>query len=92
MTMLETDEDAAAAWSDRMNAMRDGCRAVIEALDRDGKLLPRWTVPMAIDALWAMLTVPNWERLTSDCNWSNDAYIQNMQFMAGRCFIVDGEI
>ena len=91
MSMLDTDEDAAAAWEDRMAAMREGCRAAIERLASEQKLLPEWTVPAAIDALWVMLTVPNWERLTHDCSWSNDAYVQKMQFMARRCFVVDRE-
>ncbi|MEE8093243.1 MAG: helix-turn-helix domain-containing protein, partial [Gammaproteobacteria bacterium] len=34
----DTDEAAAAAWQDRMLAMRDGCRAAIDALHADGKL------------------------------------------------------
>jgi len=36
----DTDDAAAAAWNDRMQAMREGCRAAIEALHSDGKLAP----------------------------------------------------
>ena len=32
MMAQDTDEAAAAAWQDRMVAMKDGCRAAIEAL------------------------------------------------------------
>ena len=55
----ETDEAAAAAWEDRMAAMRDGCRAAIDALHADQNLAPEWTREKAIDALWTMLPRQN---------------------------------
>jgi hypothetical protein len=36
----DSDEAAAAAWSDRMAAMRDGCRAAIDELHADENLAP----------------------------------------------------
>ena len=54
----DTDEAAAAAWKDRMSAMRDGCRAAIDALHADGTLAPEWTREKATDVLWTMLSVP----------------------------------
>ena len=63
MLAQDTDEAAAAAWKDRMLAMRDGCRAAIEALHADGNLASEWTPKRATDALWTMLLVPNWENL-----------------------------
>ena len=53
----DTDEAAATAWQGRMLAMRDGCRAAIEALQSDGTLVPGWTVEKATDVLWTMLLV-----------------------------------
>ena len=38
MLARDTDEAAAAAWDDRMAAMRDGCRAAIDALHADKML------------------------------------------------------
>lgn len=87
MMAQDTDEAAAAAWRDRMLAMRDGCRAAIEALHADGTLAPEWTRPKAIDALWTMLLVPNWEHLTIDCGWSTKQYIRWMQTLARRTFV-----
>ena len=83
----DADEAAAAAWRDRMVAMRDGCRAAIEALDDDGVLAPGWTCDTAIDALWTMLLVPNWENLTRECGWTNDQYIERMTMTAKRVFV-----
>ncbi|MBV1916379.1 MAG: TetR/AcrR family transcriptional regulator, partial [Pseudomonadales bacterium] len=83
----DTDEAAAAAWSDRMQAMRDGCRAAIEMLHSEGDLSSDWTRETATDALWTMLLVPNWESLTRECGWSTSQYIDWMTIMAKRTFI-----
>ncbi len=83
----DTDEAAAAAWDDRMQAMRDGCRAAIEALHSDGTLASQWTTKKATDALWTMLLVPNWENLTVKCGWSTRQYIRWMTIAAQRTFV-----
>ncbi len=87
MVAQDTDEAAAAAWRDRMLAMRDGCRAAIEALHADGALADGWEVRPAIDALWMMLLVPNWEHLTIECGRSNDEYVRTLTDMAQRIFV-----
>ncbi len=87
----DTDEAAAAAWKDRMLAMRDGCRAAIDALHSDGKLAPEWTPKRATDALWTMLLVPNWENLTGECGWSTRQYVRRMKIVAKRTFIDESE-
>jgi len=83
----ETDEAAAAAWQARMLAMRDGCRAAIDALHADGRLAPGWTQKRATDVLWTMLLVPNWENLTGECGWSNQQYVRWMKTVANRTFV-----
>ncbi len=87
MMVQDTDEAAAAAWADRMDAMRDGCRAAIDALLADDNLADGWTRDKAIDAFWTMLLVPNWEALTIDCGWSKTDYIHHMQTIAERTFV-----
>jgi AcrR family transcriptional regulator len=87
MMAQDTDEDAAAAWRGRMEAMKDGCRAAIEDLYRDGDLADEWTRPKAIDTLWTMLLVPNWEHLTQACGWSPADYTKRMKIMARRLFV-----
>lgn len=89
MMARDTDEAAAAAWQDRMLAMRDGCRAAIEALHNDGTLAAGWTRPKATDALWTMLLVPNWENLTTACGWSTKEYVRRMQAIAEQAFVAD---
>lgn len=88
MMAQDTDEAAAAAWQGRMQAMKDGCRAAIEDLYRDGDLNEEWTRPKAIEALWTMLLVPNWEHLTQACGWSHADYTKRMKLMARRLFEV----
>jgi AcrR family transcriptional regulator len=83
----DTDEAAAAAWDDRMQAMRDGCRAAIEALHGDGELASEWTPKRATDALWTLLLVPNWENLTIECGWSTRQYVRWMTTVATRTFV-----
>jgi len=87
----DTDEAAAAAWDDRMLAMRDGCRAAIELLHSDGDLAPEWTPKKATDALWTMLLVPNWENLTGECGWSTRQYVRWMKTVAKRTFVDESE-
>lgn len=87
MVAQDSDDAAAAAWRDRMVAMRDGCRAAIEALEADGDLAPGWTRDTAIDALWTMLLVPNWENLTDECGWTREQYIERMTMMVSRMFV-----
>ena len=83
----DTDEAAAAAWRDRMLAMRDGCRAAIDALHSDGTLASEWTPKIATDALWTMLLVPNWENLTVECGWSTQQYVRWMKTVARQTFV-----
>jgi AcrR family transcriptional regulator len=85
----ETDEAAAAAWDERMQAMRDGCRAAIEALKSEGHLAEGWNTKTATDFLWTMLSVRNWEQLTQECGWSSRKYISWIQSAARRTFADD---
>ena len=87
MLAQDTDEAAAAAWDDRMAAMRDGCRAAIDALHADKMLSPGWTRQKATDALWAMLLVPQWEALTIECGWSTKQYVHWMKTLAEQTFV-----
>lgn len=87
LAVRETDAAAASAWNDRMLAMRDGCRAAVVALERDGDLADEWSVRTATDLLWTQLSVRNWEQLTQECGWSQRKYIRRMQTMARLAFV-----
>lgn len=83
----ETDEAAAAAWDDRMAAVRDGCRNAIEAVEGAGHLAPPWSREAAIDLLWAMLSVHGWEQLTIERGWTTEEYIARMRALARGAFV-----
>ena len=89
LLVMDTDEAAAAAWRDRMSAMRDGCRAAIDALYSEGTLASEWTRQSATDVLWTMLSVANWEHLTIECGWSNQQYVDRMKSLAERILLKD---
>jgi len=89
LLVLDTDNAAAAAWKDRMTAMRDGCRAAVDALHAEGILAPEWTQDSATDVLWTMLSVTNWENFTTECGWSNQQYVDRMKAIAERTLLKD---
>lgn len=87
MMMAETDEAARAAWDGRMDAMRHGCAAAVEALARDGRLRSEFDVATATDILWTQLSIQNWEALTQGRGWSQDAYIERQKLIARRLLV-----
>jgi len=88
LRIRETDEAAAAAWQDRMDAVRSACREIIEALDGDGILAPEWSQHNAVELLWTTLSVYNWEQLTIECGWSVTQYVDWMTTLLKRTFVV----
>jgi len=85
------DEEAAAAWTNRMDAMREGCAAAIDALKADGRLSSDNTRGQATALLWTLLSVRNWEHLRLDCGWSQKAYIAGIKTSANRLFVAPEE-
>ncbi len=75
----ETDQAAAAAWDDRMGVMRACCRSIARCLVGEKLLVREWTAEQASDALWAMLSIEVWERLTLECGWTNQQYVSRMK-------------
>ena len=72
--MRANDAEAAAAWDDRMQAVRHGCAAAVQALAADKMLRPDLNEDVATDLLWTLLSVENWEQLVRDCGWSQKDY------------------
>jgi AcrR family transcriptional regulator len=87
LAVRETDEAAAAAWDDRMGAVRESCRTTIEALHREGRLAREWSRGEAVDLMWTMLSIRNWEQLTLECGWTNSQYVGRMQKLLKRALI-----
>jgi AcrR family transcriptional regulator len=87
----ESDDAVAAAWDDRMVAVYDACRDIIERLRRDGMLVAGWATDEAADLLWTMLSIRNWESLTRERGWSVDHYVERMQDLTKRVFVQASE-
>lgn len=79
IAMQDSDEAAKQAWSGRMQAVRHGCQAAINALEVDGHLSPDYSSQQATDILWTTLSLRNWEQYRFECDWSQEQYIKHMK-------------
>ena len=79
----------ATARQDRMAAMRDGCRAAIEAQHAEGRLAPGWTRRRTTDGLCTLLLVANQEVRTVACGWSTKGWARGMELLAERNFVAE---
>lgn len=89
LALKDTDEAAALAWEDRMQAVRHGCQAAVQAVNEDDLLSPGLTPKSATDILWAMLSVYQWELLTGQCGWSQKRYVELTKSMARRTLLTE---
>jgi len=80
--MQDTDPEAARAWEDRMQAVRDGCAAAVRALGEARSLTVSLTQDEATDLLWTILSVESWERLVRDCGWPQSRYLEAIKALA----------
>ena len=80
--MRDTDKEAAAAWEDRMQAVRQGCESAVRAILEDGYLKEGITEITGVDLLWTLLSVENWEHLVLECGWSQSEYEQTLKKIA----------
>lgn len=90
LAMRDSDSEAAAAWDDRMSAMREGCAAAVADLWRDGELVETVTQTEATDLLWSLLSVRNWEHLRLDCGWDQHRYIAVLTETAEKALVTPG--
>lgn len=89
LAMKDTDEAARLALDDRMQAVRHGCHAAVQALKRDGVLSPDQSPKQATDVLWTLLSVSSWEQLTVECRWSQKRYVELIQRLARRALVIE---
>ncbi|MFQ5565053.1 MAG: TetR/AcrR family transcriptional regulator, partial [Paracoccaceae bacterium] len=92
MIMSETDDAAKLAWDGRLKAVREGCRAAIDALQRSKELTPEHSADHATDILLALLSVQTWEQLTFDRGWSQDFYIVKIKALARQILVKEPDI
>ncbi|WP_299471971.1 TetR/AcrR family transcriptional regulator [uncultured Roseibium sp.] len=68
--LRKTDDDANAAWSDRMADLRAWERQLVQSLIDDGALSGDWSAEDATDYLWASTSIQIWDVLHNDRSWS----------------------
>jgi len=89
MAAKDTDDAAAQAWDGRMDAVRQGCKAAVYALQQDNELAATFSTKQATDILWTLLSVRNWEQFTVECGWSQKKYIETITALAKRSLVAD---
>jgi AcrR family transcriptional regulator len=93
LALRESDEAAAAAWDDRMAALREGCLTILRQMNRDGApavpLASPWTVETAADYFYATLAIPTWESLTIERGWSREEYVERVTLAIKRALLAE---
>lgn len=68
------DQDAAAAWQDRMRALRSEFERVLTPLAAADRLARDWTVTEAAAWVWASVHPDQWHHLVAECGWDPAAF------------------
>jgi len=87
MAMQDNDDEARQAWGNRMQAVREGCEAAVDALIADARLANDLNRQTATDILWMLLSVSNWAHLRRTCGWTQQTYITQMKAIARRTLV-----
>ena len=70
--LRETDPEAANAWTDRMDELREWLLDLTRSFETDGALKDQWTPEQASQFFWAQTSVQVWGLLKRDCGWSEE--------------------
>ena len=87
ISVYDSDEAAAAAWDDRLAAIRHGCEAAVKALRKDDRL--KLGPKEATDVLCGLLSVELWEYWVQKCGWSQGKYIAQVKSLANEALVSD---
>jgi hypothetical protein len=72
-----------------MSAFYGICEKVIFALEHDKILVATCSESEAIELLWTILTIHNWEQLTLECGWSTNQYLARLKKLLNRTFMTE---
>ena len=84
---MSEDEEAQAAWRDRMGAVSEAAGETVAAIVAEGRLAPDWTETAATDFLWSLLAYETWRRLTAECFWTPEDYVARITSAAKAALI-----
>jgi AcrR family transcriptional regulator len=72
------DDAADAAWQNRMAALHNGARFLVDRLAKENALAPAWKPAEAADWLWALISVQLYETL-AERGWSHRRYVDRLR-------------
>ena len=78
MMTKDNDEAAAAAWTDIMGCLTNVCAQIINVLEKEQKLSSHWNAKDATDFFQTIISIQNWEELTSGCGWNQKQYVSHI--------------
>lgn len=87
LAIRDEDPDAEAAWQDRMAGLYGACSSVVDALHADKELASNLSRAEAVDVLWSMVSVRQWELLTIERGMSQTRYIEIVQHTLERTLL-----
>ena len=75
-----TDDDAAAAFGERMRGFARVCARFVARLEAEGTLASDdWSTTEAADFLATILSIGNWQELVEERGWSRKRYVEAMR-------------
>ncbi|MEM8694008.1 MAG: TetR/AcrR family transcriptional regulator [Pseudomonadota bacterium] len=87
--LRDTDADAATAWADRMDELREWLLDLMRSLQRDGALKDEWSPEHASQFFWVQTSVQAWGLLRKDCRWSEEVIATNLELVLARGLLRD---
>ncbi len=79
--LRETDPEAAAAWADRMEELREWLLELMLSVQQDGTLTDGLSSKEASQLFWAQTSVQVWGLLKYDCGWNEEAIATHLEEM-----------
>ena len=83
------DPDAAQAWHDRMDELKDFYRTLTGGLIGAQALAPGWTADKAAAFIWANSSVQCWTLLVGECGWDEAEASETLKQTIVRTLIKD---
>jgi hypothetical protein len=84
----EIDQDARAAWDDRMSSLRNLILGLTHRLAAADLLQPAWTAETAADWIWHRTHVDGWRHLVDERGWDASEFARRVAASLERDLLV----
>lgn len=85
--LRHSDQDAAAVWKEREDALLGRCIDVIERLVEEKILGDGWDVSTAAHVMWSVTSLRSWEELVVERGWSTRAWVRHTTRLLERALL-----